>query len=180
MAADLMLAGGATFGRRRQAGFSMVEMLMTAFIMAVGIMGLTALMVMSLRAIAGSRRLGTAILVAEQVLDQAELEGRLSRLNIADSSVGTPTPLTGLRYVGLEDSGEAVNSFDIRGVGVPNDSTEIYFRATTTRAQPVSDTVSVRGHLSALTVVVTFTDEATAAGVAIPRTVRLTRMVSHG
>ena len=50
--------------RSGQAGFSMIEMLMTAFVLAIGLLGLCMLQAMSLRASRGSRSLETAVQVA--------------------------------------------------------------------------------------------------------------------
>ena len=100
-----------------QAGFSMVEMLMAAFIMAVGILGLSALQVMALKATRGSRSLSTAILVAEQVLDRAEMEGRLSWLNLTDRNATSPSlgDLSGLRYITQTSGTPLVDSFNSQG-----------------------------------------------------------------
>jgi prepilin-type N-terminal cleavage/methylation domain-containing protein len=85
--------------RRSQAGFSMVEMLVAAFIMSVGLMGLTVLMTMSLRTITGSKSLSTAVQIAEQIMDQVELEGRLTYLNMGPTEYTDPGALTGIQYL---------------------------------------------------------------------------------
>nr|WP_320131591.1 prepilin-type N-terminal cleavage/methylation domain-containing protein [uncultured Holophaga sp.] len=77
-------------GRVRQAGFSMVELLMAAFVMAIGILGLTMLQAMSVRAGAGSKSLTTALMVAEQVMDQIESNGRNSLLFVQSQPSSTP------------------------------------------------------------------------------------------
>ena len=165
----------------------MVEMLRTAFIMAVGILGLPALQVMALRATRGSRSLSTALLVAGQVLDQVELEGRLSWLNLTASNASSPT-LEGLpgyaklRYITLASGTPRVDNFNLQGRPVVEDSGDpleslTRFAASTTRT---AATAAVTGHLSEFTVQVTFQDEADSAGAAVQRTVRLTRVVSHG
>lgn len=75
---------------QNQRGFSLVEMLLTAFILAVGIMGLTLLQVMAMKGARGGSSLSTAIQVGEDVLDRIELEGRLSWLNISGTQLTTP------------------------------------------------------------------------------------------
>lgn len=60
----------------KQYGFSMVEMLMAAFILAIGILGLTALQTMSLKSSTSSKGLTTGVLVAERVLDEIESNAR--------------------------------------------------------------------------------------------------------
>jgi len=77
--------------RRSQLGFSMVEMLMAAFILAIGILGLAALQTMSIRSATGSRGLTTAVLVAEQVLDQIEANGRNTLLYARNEPQTIPT-----------------------------------------------------------------------------------------
>ncbi len=160
----------------------MVEMLMTAFIMAVGILGLTALQVMALKATRGSRSLGTAILVAEQVLDLAEREGRLSWLNLADTNAANPTALAGLKYISLEAGASVVDVFNVKGVPVNAESSDVteataFFTATTTRLPP---STAVRGSLSELVVSVQFVDDADTRGKGVTRVVRLGRVISHG
>ncbi|MEI6593017.1 MAG: prepilin-type N-terminal cleavage/methylation domain-containing protein [Holophagaceae bacterium] len=167
-----------------QAGFSMVEMLMAAFIMAVGILGLSALQVMALKATRGSRSLSTAILVAEQILDRAELEGRLSWLNLTDRNASNPTlaDLSGLRYITLATGTPRVDDFNNRGrpvvVGASDEQDSgVRYIATTSRNP---GNFYATGYLSEFTVQVTFQDDVDASGVAAPRSVRLTRMVTHG
>ncbi len=159
----------------------MVEMLMTAFILAVGIMGLTALQVMALKATRGSRSLGTAILVAEQVLDQAEREGRLSWLNLTDTNVASPAALAGLKYINLASGASVVDKFNVKGGPVNATSTDVtetttYFTATTTRVAPMT---AMTGTLSELTVVVQFMDDADKTGAGVKRYVRLNRLITH-
>ncbi len=154
---------------------------MTAFIMAVGILGLTALQVMSLKATRGSRSLGTAILVAEQVLDQAEREGRLSWLNLTDTNATNPAALAGLKYINLASDSSVVDKFNSKGGPVDASSMDLteamtFFTATTTRVAP---TKAKTGSLSELTVVVQFVDEADKSGIGVKRYVRLNRVITH-
>jgi len=62
-------------GRRTESGFSMVEMLMAAFIMAIGLLGLAALQVSAVGHGTTSRKLGTATYLAHGLLDQIQAEG---------------------------------------------------------------------------------------------------------
>ena len=167
-----------------QAGFSMVEMLMAAFIMAVGILGLSALQVMALKSTRGSRSLSTAILVAEQILDRAELEGRLSWLNLTDRNATNPTlaDLSGLGYINLDRDTPRVDNFNNLGQPVvlgllARQDSGVRYVATTCR-KPA--TTYATGYLSEFIVQVTFKDDVDRSGVAVPRTVILSRMVSHG
>lgn len=168
-----------------QAGFSMVEMLMAAFIMAVGILGLSALQVMALKSTRGSRSLSTAILVAEQILDRAELEGRLSWLNLTDRNATNPTlaDLSGLGYINLDRDTPRVDNFNnlgqpvVLGPFLARQDSGVRYVATTNR-KPA--TTYATGYLSEFIVQVTFKDDVDRSGVAVPRTVILSRMVSHG
>ena len=85
--------------RPEASGFSMIEMLLTAFILAVGILGLALLQTMSLRAVGGSKNLTMAVQLAEQMMDQVEQEGRLTYNNAAPGSgFATAPTLTGLQF----------------------------------------------------------------------------------
>jgi prepilin-type N-terminal cleavage/methylation domain-containing protein len=181
---------------RAQQGFSMVEMLMTAFILAVGIMGLTMLQIMALKGARGGRSLGTAVQVGEMVMDQIELEGRLSWLNITATQAAAPTALATLQYVGKVKSAIPATitigppatpapdaTFTIKGqVPVatapdPSDSTPFYNVYIAQRDVGNAGT----GIISDFTVNVSFADEVNqATSVAIPRTVVVTRRILHG
>jgi len=181
-----MPGGAAHRPQRLQAGFSMIEMLATAFIMAVGILGLTVLQTMALKATRGGRSLGTALLVAEQVLDQAEREGRLSWLIFMNTNGNSTAAEANWKYISLTADGStaALDQFNSKGGAFDQASTDpagsqAFFTARTTRVLVPSDGTSINGHLSALTVQVVFSDEALGQA-AVVRSVTLTRMISHG
>lgn len=169
--------------RRVQAGFSMVEMLMAAFIMAVGLLGLTLLQVMALRSTRGSRNLGLATLVAEQILDRAELEGRLSWLNLSTQTTpNLATDLPGLTYITLATGNSKVEAFNIKGLPVVTNSSDplesgTWFTATTTRATVPAATT---GSLSQFTVAVVFQEDVAKDKTPLVRTVRISRVIIHG
>lgn len=171
---------------RGQAGFSMIEMLMTAFIMAIGILGLSMLQVMSLKASRGGRSLSTAVLVSEHVMDQVEMEGRLSWLNATSKYTGTSlADLPNLRYVNLADGGALVETFNSKG-GPPTPASldpaeqTAYFTVTTTMASFVAKAANTNGALSNVKVQVVFTDQLDKDSAPILRTVTLTRRILHG
>lgn len=164
----------------------MIEMLMTAFIMAIGILGLSMLQVMSLKASRGGRSLSTAVLVGEHVMDQVEMEARLSWLNATSkyNVTSNPVDLPNLRYVSLADGGSRVETFNSKGgppLGNPDpaDNTT-YFTVTTTRADFVASAANTNGALSNVTVQVQFTDQLDQASAPILRTVTLNRRIVHG
>lgn len=163
-----------------QSGFSMIEMLMAAFILAVGILGLTMLQVMSLRAARGSRSLTAAVQVADRVMDQVEMEGRLTWLNVTDTQYTVPTPLTGLTYIGVDS---VTQTFTIKGLE-PNPSAALpedqvpFFTVTTVRSAPVAGAAT--GQMRDYTVQVNFVDTVDATNTAVTRSVTLTRRILHG
>ena len=169
---------------RGQAGFSMVEMLMTAFIMAVGILGLSMLQVMSLKASRGSRSLTTAVLVGEHVMDRAELEGRLSWLNVTDTNLAAPSlaDLPTLKYITIAAGVPRVEYLNVKGGAVNAASADpleqtAFFTVTTSR---VPFNKAATGMLSDVSVQVQFSDQVDQSSVKIPRTLTLTRRIAHG
>ena len=173
-----------------QAGFSMIEMLMTAFILAIGILGLSMLQVMSLKASRGSRSLTTAVGVGEKVMDQVEMEGRLSWLNITDSQYTVPVAVP-TRYVNLATSappaGGLQQVFNIKGQ-IPFASTDPadsnpYFTVKTYRLPKSGngDANGATGQMDDFIVQVVFSDIFdTNTNAPILRTVTLTRRILHG
>ncbi|MEI7614167.1 MAG: prepilin-type N-terminal cleavage/methylation domain-containing protein [Betaproteobacteria bacterium] len=167
---------------RNQRGFSMVEMLMTAFILAVGIMGLTLLQVMALKGARGGSSLSTAIQVAEDVLDRVELEGRLTWLNISATQLTTAGALNNLQYVN-KTALDAPLVFTIKGRAPDADAQDAvdstaFYSVTMTRS---NDTAVSVGMVSDFTVTVSFSDVVNPTNnQPIIRNVRLSRRVLHG
>lgn len=185
MAEDLM-CDRIRFGRpeKAQAGFSMIEMLMTAFVLAIGILGLTMLQTMSLKASRGSRSLSVAILVADQVMDQAEMEGRLSWLNFSDTNraAASLNDLPNLKYITIPADGNLVETFNGKGGAVDGASGDpaintVFYTVTTTR---VPADAAVTGRISDISVTVQFADNVDQNAAPIQRTISLTRRIIHG
>lgn len=63
---------------KSESGFSMVELLIVALILAVGLLGLTALQVMNLSQSSGGRARNSAAYIAQTAFELIEAEGRLS------------------------------------------------------------------------------------------------------
>ena len=173
-----------------QAGFSMIEMLMAAFILAVGLLGLCMLQTLSLRASGGSRNLITGTQVADREMDQVELQGRLSWLNITNSSSGAPalTDLgaanTNYLTLALNTPSAPARSYNIQGGVIDASSADPrlrtpYFSATVTRIQDVGNAGGT-GQMSDFTVRVTFQDAVNGQNLPILRQVSLTRRILHG
>jgi len=169
---------------RSQAGFSMVEMLMTAFILAIGILGLSMLQVMSMKASRGSRSLTTAVQVAEQVMDRVELEGRLSWLNVSNSQMSSPSnaDFATLQYIGNADNVTVTRYFNIKGNETIATTADPVDAATffTVKVSQSAITRVTTGQLSDVTVQVNFVDVMDKTSVAISRYVVITRRILHG
>lgn len=73
----------------------MLEFLMAAFILAIGLLGLASLQLMALRTTTSGRGMGTAILVSEGVMERINSEARQSYLGMVFNTAPTWTP----RYV---------------------------------------------------------------------------------
>ena len=78
-----------------ETGFSIVEFLMAAFILSIGLLGLATLQIMALRTTTSSRGISTAILVSEGVMERINSEARQSYLGMVFNSAPTWTP----RYI---------------------------------------------------------------------------------
>jgi prepilin-type N-terminal cleavage/methylation domain-containing protein len=164
-----------------EAGFSMIEMLMAAFILAIGLLGLAMLQTMSLRASSGSKNLTMAVQLAEQMMDQVELEGRLTYNNatVESSYVGTPPVLTGLQYY---NQAAVIKYFNID----PSTGNVVAAAAPTTGgATPtfrlaLAQAVTAGVGLSDVIIIVAFIDGYNqATGLPINRTVTITRRILH-
>ncbi len=169
-----------------QSGFSMIEMLMTAFILAIGLLGLCMLQTMALRGGRGSRSLTTAVHVASSVLDQVEMEGRLSWLNVTDSPLsGQSNTNLKLNFIPLDAGTSAPNQyFNMQGNLADPTSTDPainnpFFTVVTTHVDDVGNAVGV-GQVSDYSVTVKFTDSVDATQKKIERSVVLTRRITHG
>lgn len=166
-------------GRRSkgQSGFTIIEMLMTAFILSVGILGLSMLQVMSLKVSRGGRSLTSAVQVADHVLDQVEMEGRLTWLDLTDSQYTIPSTFTTLRYV--RQAAPVLDTFDING-GIPAAPAAVFYNVSTQRTD-LPQPNAVTGQVHDFTVTVTFSDTTNpTTHLPINRTVSVTRRIVHG
>lgn len=191
---DFVWSGKASPPRQHQAGFSMLEMLMATFILSIGILGLSMLQVMSLRASRGGRNLTTAVQVAEQVLDQIEMEGRVTWLNVsATQRAGAGiTVVPNLKYIPLVNAVsspyEIPGGFTVKGRAPDSASSDPldnpaspYFRAFIGRTGPANPAIGGLA-VNDYTVTVTFDDTVLAGSTTtvIQRNVVLTRRILHG
>jgi type IV pilus modification protein PilV len=169
-----MQAHGVRFAPANQAGFSMVEMLMAAFILAIGILGLTMLQSLSLRASRGSASRTTAILIANRVMDAIYTDARNSVLwkqNGAD-----PTNPSGLLVGGV------TQQYDNSGnLAATSGAPVIYNVVTglTAEATPVGADYVGYGSMGLFTVTVAWTDGVDSKQNPIPRNVSITRRMNY-
>ena len=180
--------------RASQAGFSMVEMLMAAFILAVGVLGLSMLQTMSLKATRGSKSLTNAVQIADRIIDQIESEGRLSWLNLTATDFGPPGALPTLtfvnkgatQYLAYNETYDATTNLtsvapatNAPVAGKPALSPTVRYVATIVERA----TVTVAGGTGATTtyeVTVEFADDVNSAGARTVRTVNISRSILHG
>ena len=167
--------------RQAQQGFSLIEMLLTAFILAVGIMGLTLLQSMAIKGARGGKSLSTAVQVGETVLDQIEVEGRLTWLNATSNF--TPAAIGNLQFVNQMNLVTPL-TFTVKGetpvVGAPDPVDATPFYAVNFQKTDVSAVGAGKGIISDFTVTVTFSDTTDqTTNLPLTRTVVLTRRIIH-
>ncbi len=163
--------------RLRQSGFSLVELLVAAFIMAVGLLGLAALETVALKSNTRSRGYNTAVLVANHVLDAVETQSRQTlqtqtyggTVTYPNNYFGAAPVVEQFTYKGAHPDANAANAVDKTA----------YFTATTTSANAGTYT-GATGTLAVVTTIVTFQEASTQGGPLVTRTVTLTRTLNHG
>lgn len=174
-----------------EAGFSMVEMLMAAFILAIGVLGLATLQAMSLKAARGGHSLTNAVAVSNQIMDQIEYEGRLSWLNITDTTNGPPVPITTLVYVGKgnqylgfkEYLDTTTNLVKVVAVTAAPQASKPALGGTVRYVATITEGTAVSagtGLQSSYGVKVEFQDDVNKTGGAIVRSLYITRSILHG
>ncbi|HJW43723.1 MAG TPA: hypothetical protein VJ463_04680 [Geothrix sp.] len=111
-----------------EAGFSMLEFLMAAFILAIGLLGLASLQIMALKTTTTSRGMSTAILVSEGVMERINSEARQSYLGMVFNGAPTWTPryitkapvVAGVLPTAAPPANAIVDYFDFAGDPLPN------------------------------------------------------------
>lgn len=149
----------------RQSGFSLAELLVTALIFGIGLLGLAALQVSTLRSNSGGRNRVTAAALAEGCLGAIQSEGSLS-WSFAAGVMGPTATFSGARaYTGGTTNG-TFGSFDVSGQRVvAGDPTQV-FVVNWTRLNPTTATPSapITGmNMNEFVVTVTWKDQAKAA-----------------
>lgn len=151
----------------------MIEMLMAAFILAIGILGLTMLQVYSLRSQTSGKSIDIAVQVAQRILDEAEMLGRNS---VVTSRAGVTPPTLVPNYFG---TAALTQYFDTTGGKTAAAS---YFTAvitpTTAAGTGIVAPIAGLGGIAMLSVTVTWT-EAVAGTQARTRNLTLNRRINY-
>lgn len=109
--------------RRPERGFSIVELLMAAFILGFALLGLAALMTVSISQGGSSRKRGTATLIAHSLLDRIQSEGALAAAERYNSGAITssgwyfidPTGFTAHTSTSAEGDTNKYGTYDVLG-----------------------------------------------------------------
>ncbi len=127
---------------KRTSGFSLVEFLMVALILGVGLLGLTALTTMAIRGYGNSRTRDVAAHLASSVLDRLTLDGRLSAAlrenNTTTFPAGTLVANASDNTVNAYVDPNGSTNYDIQGL--PTTTTPI-FKVSWVRRAPKSGIV---------------------------------------
>ena len=130
----------------RQAGFSLIELMVTALIFGIGLLGLAALQVSTIRANSGGRNRFTANALAEGCMSAIQSEGSLT-WTYAAGVLGSTATFTGTRtYTASSAAGNGVfgptGSYDISGLPVPlNDPSQVFVVTWNRLALPMAASV---------------------------------------
>ncbi|MBP1772568.1 MAG: hypothetical protein H6P99_1731 [Holophagaceae bacterium] len=168
----------------RQSGFSLAELLVTALIFGIGLLGLAALQVSTLRSNSGGRNRVTAAALAEGCLGAIQAEGSLS-WSFAAGVMGSSAVYAGARpYTGGATNG-TFGSFDVNGQRVVAGDPSRTFVVTWARLNPTAATPKAaitNMNMNEFVVTVTWTDQAKAAdGVTdLTSTLTLSRLIRYG
>ena len=172
---------------RKDAGFSMVEMLMAAFIFAIGLLGLCMLQSMSIRVAAGGHNLELAVQLNDQVMDQVELEGRQSYLNANITDQTAPSALATLVYINQAQVDQyfrmptAADIDPMTGLAYPPGKPILSTIANYMFHVQMTQAVTAGTGLSDVTVTTNFSDATNAVThVPVVRNVTTTRRIIHG
>lgn len=150
----------------RQSGFSLAELLVTALIFGIGLLGLAALQVSTLRSNSGGRNRVTAASLAEGCLSAVQAEGSLS-WSYAAGVQGPGTAFTGARaFTALATANGTFGTFDLNGQPVLLGDPALVFTVNWVRLNATAATPSspISGlNLNEFVVTVTWQDQAKAA-----------------
>lgn len=166
----------------RQSGFSLAELLVTALIFGIGLLGLAALQVSTMRSNAGGRNRVTAAALAEGCLSAAQAEGSLS-WSYAAGVMGPTAAYAGARpYTGGTASG-TFGTFNVDGLPVvATDPTKIFDVRWIRLSTTATPSAAITGmNMNEFVVTVTWQDQAVGAdGTPFPQsTMSLSRLIRY-
>lgn len=150
-----------------QSGFSLVELLVTALIFGIGLLGLAALQVSTLRSNSGGRNRVAAASLAEGCLSAIQAEGSLSWSYAANVQGIGETYKTPRKYTDTAGPANGVfGTFDVNGQPVVAGSPTQVFTVNWARLAPTAatPTVNITGmNMNEFVVTVNWLDQANAA-----------------
>ena len=166
------------------AGFSMIELLMAAFILGIGLLGLTALMAANLRMGAGGRQRDTAAYLGNKVLERLAGDGRRSALLRANGQTTFSTAFLVANavddvpntYQVADASGTVQSTFDLDGR--PSAASPI-FTVTWVRRARGATPVASSGSMPAEVLVNVAWNEGTAGTATVQKWLSFSRVVSY-
>lgn len=166
----------------RQSGFSLAELLVTALIFGIGLLGLAALQVSTLRSNTGGRNRVTASALAEGCLSAIQAEGSLS-WSYAAGVMGSSVAYGGTKTYTSGPATDSFGNFDINGLPVlAADPTRIFQVNWARLSSTATPTAPITGmDMYEFVVTVTWQDQAAdAKGVALPATtLTLSRLIRY-
>jgi prepilin-type N-terminal cleavage/methylation domain-containing protein len=142
-----------------EAGFSMIEMLMAAFILSIGLLGLAALQVMVVKSGTVSKSRTTAIQVGQAILEAIDTEARQQRLFRTFDPGNASIPGLSTYFGGTAITG----TYNIYGTPVNSSSSDPLEKATlfttsTLGTQVATGASATSGKTYQFAVTVNFTD----------------------
>lgn len=168
----------------RQSGFSLVELLVTALIFGIGLLGLASLQVSTIRSNAGGRNRVTAAFLAEGCLSAIQAEGSLT-WSYAAGVMGSSTTFAGPRTYTTAATNGTFGTFDVNGQQTPSGSpTQVFSVGWVRRATNATPSAPITSmNMNEFVVTVTWTDQVKAAdGVTnlAASTMTISRLIRYG
>lgn len=165
---------------RTQSGFSMIELLMTAFILAVGILGLTALQSLALTAATRSKGYNGAVAVAGHILEDIESQARQRWLIITNDPTAAFPVYTPDYFAGVDVTENFTFNGHYPDASAANPVDRNIFFTVVTHGDPVLHTVAKSGAIRNYTVTVTFNEAGAAGQPTATRKVVISKTVLYG
>ncbi len=171
--------------RETSKGFSLIEFLMVAVILGIGLLGLAALTTTAMRSYGGSRSRDAAVALSGSVLDRLSLDGRLSAQL---RGIGSAIPATALVANAVEgavnpyaDPATALGTFDLEGL--PSATNQVFTVNWVRRAtKSITPVASSQSAVSEVVVNVQWNEavrKADGTSIAQPRYISVSRFIRY-